>query len=221
MKKNKAFVNDPSGEILNSVGPILESQGYKIKVFNPLQVEKSCNYNPFNYIQREEDIEYMVDMLMLSTTPTGTSKGDPFWEKSETALLKAICYYLWAFRPKDEQNFSSVMTLLEMVEIKEDDSDFESPLDLIFKDIRDVQPEYWCVKQYDIFKQATGKTAKSILIDCKVRLSRFNFPAVKQLTNSDNMELDNGKDENVVVFCVNSVIDIYSFLSITMCRQLL
>ncbi|MEG1895112.1 MAG: type IV secretory system conjugative DNA transfer family protein [Oscillospiraceae bacterium] len=203
LQANASFVvTDPSGEIIKSVGPFLESQGYKIRVFNLVQMEHSCSYNPFHYIRNEEDVMNMINMLIRNTTPTGASKGDPFWEKSETALLQAICYYLWAFCPKDEQNFSSVMTLLRMAEIKEDDSDFESPLDLIFKDIRDVQPEHISVRQYDIYKQAAGKTAKSILISCSVRLALFNLPAVERLTNQDTMELGSVGDEKTAIFCV-------------------
>ena len=195
-------VTDPSGELLETCAGFLEKEGYKVKIFNLVEMQYSHHYNPFNYIRNDEGVLMMINCLIQNTTPQGASKGDPFWEKSETALLLAICFYLhYEVRPED-RNFSNVMRLLLKAEVKEDQEDFKSPLDILFEELEKVNPTHIAVRYYKIFKMGAGKTLKSILISCTVRLGTFNLKAVQDLTNVDTIDLKSLGDEKQALFVV-------------------
>ena len=195
-------VTDPSGELLQTQAHHLEKvQGYKIKVFDLTDMSKSSHYNPFNYIRDEKGVLLMVNCLIKNTN-NGKSGGDPFWEKSETAFLLACCFYLIEVMPKEKQNFSTVMELLNMASVDEDDPDAQSELDILMEALKEANPESMAVKNYDIFKKAAGKTAKSILISAGVRLQVFNFAEVKMLTNDDTLDLATLGDEKQALFVV-------------------
>ena len=214
-------VTDPSGELLQTQAYHLEAiQGYKIKVFDLTDMSKSSHYNPFNYIRDEKGVLLMVNCLIKNTN--GDKKGgDPFWEKSETALLLACCFYLIETLPKEEQNFSNVMMLLNAAEIDEDDPDAKSELDILMDNLEKEKPESMAVKNYKIFKMAAGKTAKSILVSAGVRLQVFNFAEVKQLTNDDTLDLASLGDEKQALFVVIPAADsTFNFLVSMMYSQL-
>ena len=208
LQANASYViTDPSGEILASCGKFLEKEGYDVKVFNTVEMENSMCYNPFNYIRDETGVITMITTLLKNTTPPKASQGDPFWEKSETALLQAICYFLYYEVPKEDQNFGNVMTLLRAAEVKEDNDDYKSPLDMVFEELKERDPEHIAVRSYAIFKQAAGKTAKSILISASVRLQHFNLKAVQRLTNTDTIDMATIGDKKTVLFCTTPIAD--------------
>ncbi|MCI9545799.1 MAG: type IV secretory system conjugative DNA transfer family protein [Lachnospiraceae bacterium] len=195
-------ITDPSGELLESCAGFLEKAGYKIKIFNLVEMQYSDHYNPFNYIRNDEGVLMMINCLIQNTTPQGASKGDPFWEKSETALLLAICFYLhYEVRPED-RNFTNVMRLLLKAEVKEDQEDFKSTLDILFEELEEKNPSHIAVRYYKIFKMGAGKTLKSILISCTVRLGTFNLKAVQDLTSIDTIDLKTLGDEKQALFVV-------------------
>lgn len=222
LQSNSSFVfTDPSGEILRDVGGFLEKQGYKIKIFNLVQMEKSNCYNPFEYIRDEAGVLSLVNCLIQNTTEANASKGDPFWEKSEMALLMALIYYLVMERPKEEQNFSSILKLLRSAEINEMDPNAKSSLDRVFEQLEKKDKDHIAVRQYNIFKLAGAKTAKSILITTAVRLSAFNIQSVADLTSKDNLELGNIGDEKTALFVIIPTADTtYNFLVSLMYSQL-
>lgn len=156
---------------------------------NLVNFEQSDGYNPFHYIRDDKDVLRLVNNLILSTTPKGSHESDPFWTKSETALLQAIILMLFHEAPEYEQNFSMVMRILEYAEVKEDDENYISPLDMLFESLAREQPEHIAVRQYRVFKQAAGKTAKSIIVSVAVRLAAFNLPQIKAITDHDDMDL--------------------------------
>lgn len=208
LQANASYViTDPSGEILASCRKFLEKEGYEVKVFNTVEMENSMCYNPFNYIRDETGVITMITTLLKNTTPPKASQGDPFWEKSETALLQAICYFLYYEVPKEDQNFGNVMTLLRAAEVKEDNDDYKSPLDMVFEELKERDPEHIAVRSYAIFKQAAGKTAKSILISASVRLQHFNLKAVQRLTNTDTIDMATIGDKKTVLFCITPIAD--------------
>jgi type IV secretion system protein VirD4 len=237
-------ITDPSGELLESCGTYLKQEGYTVKVFNLVEMNKSNCYNPFHYIRDDQGVIMMINCLIKNTTPPESSSNDPFWEKSETALLQALCFYLKEHRPEEEQNFAMIMELLRWAEVDERNPDFESKLDRVFlkskkknqrsaasihgvgvgvnitpEDVEfnkylarthykdengeiqenigfksleelDTQGTDIAVKQYKIFKMGAGKTAKSILISCAVRLTVFNLPQLARLTGTDDIHLE-------------------------------
>lgn len=204
LQANASFViTDPSGELLESCGKFLEEKmGYKIKIFNLVQMNFSDHYNPFHYIRDDEGVMQMINCLITNTTPSGASKGDPFWEKSETALLMAISFYLYyEIRPED-RNLANVMKLLLKAQVKEDQEDFESVLDIMFEELEKKNPTHIAVRYYKIFKMGAGKTLKSILISAAVRLGTFNLKAVQNLTNFDSIHLESIGDEKTALFVV-------------------
>ncbi len=217
---NSSFViTDPSGELLESTGTFLEQQGYKIMVLNLTNMAASYCYNPFEYIRKEEDVLVLINCLIKNTTPPGSSKGDPFWEKSETALLTAIFFYLRYHRPEEDRSFASVMRLLRAANIDENDSSSQSPLDVIFEEIGKENPNDMGYKSYMTFRMGAGKTLKSILISCAVRLNAFETPAVAALvrTDYDHMERNiNLKDigfKKSALFCIlPQADDTYNFI---------
>ena len=182
-------VTDPKSEVLMATGGYLKSQGYDIRVLNLVNLAESDGYNPFRYIRDEKDALRLVNNLIQATNPKGNHGGDPFWEKSETALLQAIILMLWQEAPEYEQNFSMVMRVLEYAEVKEEDEEYVSPLDLLFQAIEREKPDSVAVRQFKVFKMAAGKTSKSILVSTAVRLAPFNLPQIKAITDHDDMDL--------------------------------
>ena len=203
MQCNTSFVVlDPKGEIIRSVGHLLEDNGYVIKVIDLIDMSKSLGYNPFYYIQSDKDVLKLITNLIRNTTPKGSSTNDPFWEKSETALLEALMLYLYHYAPEDEQNFTMIMEMLNYAEVKEDEEDYESPLDELFKRLEMVDSNSLALKQYKIYKQAAGKTAKSILISVGVRLAAFNLEELASLTKYDEMELEKIGERKTALFAI-------------------
>lgn len=202
MQLHSSFViTDPKGEVLRDTGSLLKKHGYKIRILNLYELEKSHKYNPFNYVKSETDILKLINNLIKNTNPSGMSGGsDPFWEKSETALLQSIFAFIWKYIDEEEQNFGTVLRMLEMIEVREDDEDFKSELDFIMERYNEIDPNNFAYRQWLIFKQAGGKTAKSILISTGVRLSVFNIEALEKLTSYDELELEAMGDEKTALF---------------------
>lgn len=182
-------ITDPKMEVLTATGGHLKRQGYDIRVLNLVDLSQSDGYNPFRYLRDEKDALKLVNTLIQATTPKGSHEADPFWTKAETALLQAIILMLFQEAPEQEQNFSMVMRVLEYAEVREEDEEHLSPLDLLFQSIEQENPESIALRQYKVFKQAAGKTAKSILVSAAVRLAPFNLPQIKALTDHDDMDL--------------------------------
>lgn len=202
LQANSSFVvTDPKGELLKATGKFLEEQGYEVKVFNLKDMNNSCCYNPFNYIRNDEGVAMLINTLIKNTNKKGSSSGDPFWEKSETALLMAICYYLYYECPPEDRNFTNVMKLIRLAEVKDND-DYMSPLDIIFNDLKEKNPEHIAVRQYATFKMGAGDTLKSILISVAVRLTAFNMQAVERLTKIDTLDLTHIGDKKTALFCI-------------------
>ena len=165
-------------------------------------MSKSHCYNPFHYIQDDKDVLKLITNLIRNTTPKGSQTNDPFWEKSETALLEALCLYLIHEAPEDEQNFTMVMEMIASAEVREDDDQYQSPLDELFERLEMRKPQSLAVKQYKIYKQAAGKTAKSILISVGVRLAAFNLDSIASITAVDELELEQMGERKTVLFAV-------------------
>lgn len=203
MQCNTSFVIlDPKGEILRDTGYLLEKEGYVIKVMDLINMNKSHCYNPFEYIQDDKDVLKLITNLIRNTTPKGSQTNDPFWEKSETALLEGLCLFLLHEAPKEEQNFTMVMEMIAAADVREDDEYYVSPLDRLFNDLQREKPNSLAVKQYNIYKQAAGKTAKSILISVGVRLAAFNLESIASITSTDELELEKVGERKTAIFAV-------------------
>lgn len=194
-------ITDPKGEILRKTGGFLKRAGYEVRVFDLLNPDASFCYNPFRYVRDDKEVLQLITNLIQNTTPPHAQSSDPFWEKSETALLQALMLYLLHEAPPEEQNFGMVMELLGSAQVKEKDENFESPLDILFERLAMRDPESIAVKQYGIYKQAAGKTAKSILVSVGVRLAAFNLPQIARLTMTDELHLDDLGERRVTLFC--------------------
>ncbi len=193
----------PKGEMLRSTAPLLIEEGYDIKVFNLIEPQNSDGYNPFMYIKSDEDVIKLITNLIQNTTPKNAQQNDPFWEKSEIALDTALMLYLLYEAPVEEQNFSMLMFLIENAATVEEDGDnYQSPVDKLFEGLEEDNPEHIAVKQYKIFKQASGKTAKSILISAAVRLAAFNLPEIARMTSYDNLDIGTLGEKKRAIFCV-------------------
>ena len=203
MQANCSFlVTDPKGEMLRAVAPLLIQRGYVIKVFDLIDPANSDAFNPFPYIRDDKDAMKLVHNLIRNTTPKNASNNDPFWEKSEIALDTALILYLLHEAPPEEQNFEMVMYMIENGGAREDSDDFQSPLDLLFEALEEEDPAHIAVREYKIFKQAAGKTAKSILLSAAVRLSAFIIPEIVGITTRDDMELGLMGDRKQAVFAI-------------------
>lgn len=205
MQCNTSFiVADPKGEMLRSIAPLLIENGYDIKVFNLIEPENSDGYNPFVYIRKDEDVIKLISNLIQNTTPKNAQQNDPFWEKSEIALDSALMLYLLHEAPPEEQTFEMLMFLIENAATveDEDESGYQSPVDIHFQGLEDEKPEHIAVRQYKIFKQASGKTAKSILISAAVRLAAFNLPEIAKMTSYDNLDIGTLGERKRAIFCV-------------------
>lgn len=196
-------ITDPKAELLRKTGGLLEKKGYEVRVFDLINPDTSFCYNPFEYVHDDKDVLRLISNLIQNTTPKGSQSSDPFWEKSETALLQALMLYLLHEAPPEEQNFAMIMEMLGSAQVKEEDEDYESPLDILFDRLEMRDPDSIAVKQYHIYKQAAGKTAKSILISVGVRLAAFNLPQIAKLTNTDELDLSNmGERKVALFFCI-------------------
>lgn len=202
MQANCSYVfTDPSGGLLDEYGSFFENFGYRVKVLNLNKMHKGNHYNPFRYIHSDKDIEILVNTLITNTTPP-ESHGEAFWEKCETALLVACIAYLYHYSPKKNQNFSTVMKLLRAADIDENDSSTESPLDHIFREVEERDPDSFAVKQYKTFKMGAGKTLKGILISVAVRLQQFDLQEVMDLTDTDDIDLTSFIHHKTALFLV-------------------
>ena len=196
------IVADPKGELLRATGGMLEKNGYVVKVLNLVDMSRSDGYNPLAYIHTDTDALKLVTNLIKNTTPKTAGNTDPFWDKSETALLQAFILYLKYEAPISEQNFATVMYMIQNAAASENDESYKSPMDVIFEALEEREPEHIAVKQYKVFKQAAGKTAKSILISTAVRLAAFNLSQFAAITNNDEMELDKLGERKQAIFAV-------------------
>lgn len=214
-------VTDPKGELLRKTGGLLEREGYEVRVFDLINPETSFCYNPFAYVRDDKDVLKLINNLIRNTTPKGAQSSDPFWEKSETALLQALMLYLLHEAPPEEQNFSMIMEMLGSAQVKEDDEEYQSPLDILFERLEMRNPESIAVKQYAIYKQAAGKTAKSILISCGARLAPFDIQELREIMSYDEMELDMIGDQKTAMFVIISdTDDTFNFVVAIMYTQL-
>ena len=199
-------VTDPKGSILVECGNALLKNGYRIKVFNTINFKKSMHYNPFAYIHGEKDILKLVTTLMANTQGEGKG-GDQFWEKSEKLLYTALIAYIHYVAPKEEQNFGTLITMLNAMEVREDDETFENPVDQMFKALEKKSPNHFAVRQYRLYKLAAGKTAKSILISCGARLAPFDIQELRDITAYDELQLDTLGDKRTALFLIMSDTD--------------
>ena len=201
------LVTDPKGELLKAAGGLLLSLGYEVRVFNLIDPEQSDCYNPFVYVREEKDVLSLIDNLIKNTTPRNASSNDPFWEKAEVALDSALMLYLIHEAPQDEQNFETMLYMMNFADVREEDEQYRSPLDMLFRALEEEQPAHVAVKQYKVFKQAAGKTAKSILVTAAVRLAAFNIPQYAAMTSMDEMDFGSLGERKRAIFCVIPVND--------------
>lgn len=198
------IIADPKGEILRKTGGLLEKEGYEICVLNLVELEKSDCYNPIAYLRSDHDALKLVTNLIKNTNEKGQKSSDPFWDKSEAAILQAFILYLLHEAPASEQNFSTVMYMIENAAASEEDESYKSPVDLLFDDLERKNPEHIALKMYKVFKQAAGKTAKSILVSTAVRLAAFNLPEIARVTEKDEMFLNTIGNRKKAVFAIIS-----------------
>ena len=199
-------VTDPKGSIVVECGNALLKNGYKLKILNTINFKKSMHYNPFSYVHSEKDILKLVTTLMTNTKGEG-SGGDPFWEKSERLLLTALIAYLHYEAPVEEQNFATLLEMLNTMQVMEDDEEYQNPVDLLFEDLAKTKPNSFAGRQYKLYKLAAGKTAKSILISCGARLAPFDIQELRDLTMYDELQLDTLGDKKTALFLIMSDTD--------------
>ena len=188
--------------MLRDTGNLLLQEGYDVKVFNLNDPDNSDCYNPFRYIRDEKDVLRLIDNLIKNTTAKNATSADPFWEKSEVALDSALMLYLLSEAPPEEQNFSTLMYLLENAAVKEEDEEYQSPVDKLFEELEEKDPDHVAVKEWKVFKQAAGKTAKSIIVSAAVRLAAFNLPQIARMTSRDELDLGSLGERKRAIFCV-------------------
>ena len=199
-------VTDPKGSIVIECGNALLKHGYTIKIFNTINFQKSMHYNPFAYIHSEKDILKLVTTLIANTKGDGKA-GDEFWTKAETLLYCALIGYIHYEAPVEEQNFSTLIEFLNAMEVREDDEEFQNPVDLMFEALEKKKPNHFAVRQYKKYKLAAGKTAKSILISCGARLAPFDIQEVRDVTAYDELQLDTLGDKKTALFLIMSDTD--------------
>ena len=205
-------VTDPKGTIVLECGQAMLKNGYKVKVLNTINFKKSMHYNPFAYVHSEKDILKLVTTLMTNTKGEG-SGGDPFWEKSERLLLTALIAYLHYEAPVEEQNFATLLEMLNTMQVLEDDEEYQNPVDLLFEELAKKKPNSFAGRQYKLYKLAAGKTAKSILISCGARLAPFDIPQLREVMAYDELELDRiGDRKTAVFFIISDTTQTYNFL---------
>ena len=199
-------VTDPKGTIVLECGNAMLKNGYKVRILNTINFKKSMHYNPFAYVHSEKDILKLVTTLMTNTKGEG-SGGDPFWEKSERLLLTALIAYLHYEAPVEEQNFATLLEMLNTMQVLEDDEEYQNPVDLLFEELGKKKPNSFAVRQYKLYKLAAGKTAKSILISCGARLAPFDIQELRNLTMYDELALDTLGDKKTALFLIMSDTD--------------
>ena len=199
-------VTDPKGSIVCECGNALLKHGYRIKIFNTINFKKSMHFNPFAYLHSEKDILKLVTTLIANTKGDGKT-GDEFWTKAETLLYTALIGYIHYEAPEEEQNFSTLIEFINAMEVREDDEDFQNPVDMMFEDLKKRDPNHFAVRQYAKYKLAAGKTAKSILISCGARLAVFDIAELREITAYDELQLDTLGDEKTALFLIMSDTD--------------
>ena len=214
-------VTDPKGTILNEVGRLLERKKYRIKSLNLINFKKSMRYNPLAYIRSEKDILKLVNALIMNTKGEGDKSGEDFWVKAERLYYSALIGYIWYEATEDEKNFITLLDLINASEAREDDEEHQSPVDLLFADLEEKDPDHFAVKQYKKFKMAAGKTLKSILISCGARLAPFDIKELRELMEYDELELDTLGDSKAALFVIISDTDsTFNFVAALMYSQL-
>ena len=222
MQMHSSYVTtDPKGTVLVECGKMLIKNGYKVKVLNTINFKKSMHYNPFAYIRSEKDILKLVNTIILNTKGEGQQSGEDFWVKAEKLYYTAIIGYIWYECVEEEQNFTTLLDMINASEAREDDEEFKNPVDLMFDELEERDPEHFAVKQYKKYKLAAGKTAKSILISCGARLAPFDIKELRDLTSYDELELDMLGDEKTALFVIISdTDDTFNFIVSIMYTQL-
>ena len=206
-------VTDPKGSVVVECGKLLRRKGYRIKILNTINFRKSMHYNPFAYIHSEKDVLKLVTTLIANTKGEGKSGGDDFWLKAETLLYTALIAYIHYEAPEPEQNFSTLLTFLNAMEVREDDPDFQNEVDKLFTKLEKKDENHFAVRQYKKYKLAAGKTAKSILVSCAARLAPFDIAELREITSYDEMELDTLGDRKTALFIIISdTDDTFNFL---------
>ena len=200
-------VTDPKGTVLIECGKLLQRGGYKIKVLNTINFKKSMKYNPLAYLRSEKDILKLVNTIIANTKGDGDKSGEDFWVKAEKLYYTALIGYIWYEAPDEEKNFTTLLEMINASEAREDDEDFKNPVDLMFERLEEKDPEHFAVKQYKKYKLAAGKTAKSILISCGARLAPFDIRELRELMETDEMELDTLGDRKTALFVIISDTD--------------
>ena len=201
------IVTDPKGTLILETGKMLQRYKYRIKVLNTINFKKSMKYNPFAYLRSEKDILKLVNTIIANTKGDGEKSGEDFWVKAEKLYYTALIGYIWYEAPEDEKNFTTLLEMINASEAREDDEDFQNPVDLMFERLEEKDPEHFAVKQYKKYKLAAGKTAKSILISCGARLAPFDIRELRELMETDEMELDTLGDRKTALFVIISDTD--------------
>lgn len=203
----------PKGSIVVECGKMLRRKGYRIKIMNTINFKKSHHYNPFSYIHSEKDILKLVNCLIVNTKGEGGKSGDDFWLKAETLLYTALIGYIHYEAPEEEQNFSTLLEMINAMEVREDDEEFKNAVDLMFDELKERDPGHFAVRQYAKYKLAAGKTAKSILVSCGARLAPFDIGELRELTAYDELELDTlGDRKTALFFIMSDTDDTFNFL---------
>jgi len=212
---------DPKGQLIYETGKMLKRKGYRIKVLNTIDFPKSMRYNPFEYIRSEKDILKFVTALIANTQEEGKSGNDPFWQKAETLLYQALIGYIWYEAPPEEQNMNSLVEMINMMEVREDNDAFKNGVDFTFEALEERDPDHFAVRQYAKFKLSAGKTAKSILVQCGARLSSFDIAEVRDLMSYDELALDTiGEEKTALFVIVSDTEDSFRFIPALMYSQL-
>lgn len=200
-------ITDPKGTIIEEVGTLLLAAGYRVNFLNTVNFQKSQHYNPFSYIHSEKDILKFVNVIMANTKGEGEKSSEDFWVKAERLLYCALIGYIWYEAPEREQNFSTLLDLINASQAKDEDEDFQSPVDILFNRLKKKDPEHFAVRQYTKFKLAAGKTLKSILVSCGARLAPFDIKELRDLTEYDELSLDTIGDRKTALFLIMSDTD--------------
>lgn len=205
---NLSYVcSDSKGEALRSTGHALEKMGYEVRVLNLIDMKNSMRYNPFRYLRKDSDVISLITNFIQNTTPKDAHSSDPFWEKAQIALLQALMFYLWYEAPSNEQNFAMMAEMLRYAEVREKDENHKSPLDMLFEELKHKNPNHIACRQYDMYKLAAGKTAKSILVMAGVSLSLFGIEEVIDLTSEDELHFSDLAEKKIALFCITSDCD--------------
>ena len=199
-------LTDPKGTVINEIGNVFVRENYRIKIFNTINFKKSMHYNPFAYIHSEKDILKLVTTLIANTKGEGKG-GDDFWLKAETLLYQALIGYIHYEAPEEEQNFSTLLEMINSMEVREDDEEFKNAVDMLFDELEERSPDHFAVRQYKKYKLAAGKTAKSILVSCGARLAPFDIAELREITQYDELELDTLGDKKTALFLIMSDTD--------------